>query len=379
MMFGSRVAVGSKSVFLRCFSTRRPPFYEVFPKKSVMNRILFDLDSRHNYGKLYKVFESVYQKLDTEEEPEIPKFINASDLMIMKKTLENIRIRSHTTNRNLLDLENELTEKAAEYGNNDAVALLAFEAIMNKSSPQDDRAYAKKLVAKLLELKHPLTLKMSGDLCVQNQMLAQAEKFYNDFLELESDTFLASEVYKALGKLNFQKPDLVKSKQYFEQSIKTGPIDKISECHYYLGQLNAHDPERARFHFEASASQGFLQSFQLLGFLELNYFDNSFKAKEWFKLGAELSDIHSIIGLFDCFIKEDNLKAAKKTYSTLEVLLTKDGDDDKLKVWQHFNSNRKNGIEKVKDLATSIESTLKGAQESIETNTAPSQENRWNL
>lgn len=346
-----------------------------------MNRILFDLDSRHSYGKLYGVFESLYQKLDTPEEPEIPKFINSSDLMIMKKSLENIRIRSHTTNRNLLDLENELTEKAAEFGNNDAVALLAFEAIMNKSSPVDDRAYAKKLVAQLLQLKHPLTLKMSGDLCVENQMVSQAEKFYNDFLELESDTFLASEVYKALGKLNFQKPDLVKSKQYFEQSIKTGPIDKIPECHYYLGQLNSHDPERSRYHFEASASQGFLQSFRSLGFLELNYFNNVPKAKEWFKLGAELADFHSIIGLFDCYIKVNNFEAAKKVYDTLETSLASQNDPDKLKVWEHFNSGRQYGITKIKELKPSGDSTLQNpSQPQNEDNNAnTTKENRWNI
>lgn len=376
-MLGSGIN-SSRCIIRRCFSTRRPPFYEVFPKKSVMNRILFDLDSRHNYAKLYKVFESVYQKLDTEDEPEIPKYINASDLMVMKKCLESIRTRSYTTNRNLLDLENELTEKAAEYGNNDAVALLAYEAIMSKTSPEDDRVYAKKLIAQLLELKHPLTIKMSGDLCVNNQMIAQAEKFYNDFLEIESDTFLASDVYKALGKINFQKPDLVKSKQFFEQSIRTGPIDKVPECHYYLGQLNSNDPERARHHFEASASQGFLQSFQLLGFLELNYFDNVLKAEEWFKLGAELSDMHSIIGLFDCYIKENNLKAAKKVYNTLEAVLTGKDDPDKEKVWEHFNTDRKEGVAKVKEFTVSIDSTVQKRQGAIHSG-ATSKENRWDI
>lgn len=369
---------GSRFAIRRCFSTRRPPFYEVFPKKSVMNRILFDLDSRHNYAKLYKVFESVYQKLDSEEEPEIPKYINASDLMVMKKCLESIRTRSYTTNKNLLDLENELTEKAAEYGNNDAVALLAYEAIMSKTSPEDDRVYAKKLIAQLLELKHPLTIKMSGDLCVNNKMIAQAEKFYNDFLEIQNDTFLASDVYKALGKINFQKPDLVKSKQFFEQSIRTGPIDKVPECHYYLGQLNANDPERARFHFEASASQGFLQSFQLLGFLELNYFNNVMKAKEWFKLGAELSDMHSIIGLFDCYIKENNLKAAKKVYNTLEAVLTGQNDPDKEKVWEHFNTDRKEGVAKVKELTLSIDATIQKGASDIQGG-ATTKENRWDI
>jgi len=346
-----------------------------------MNRILFDLDSRHGYAKLYKVFEDVYKKLDTEEEPTIPKYVDASDLMIMKRCLETIRTRSHTTNRNLLDLENELTEKAAEHGNNDAVALLAFEAIMGKSSPEDDKLYAKKLVGQLLEIKHPLTIKMSGDLCVQNQMIQQAEKFYQDFLKLENDTFLASEVYKALGKLSFQKPDLVQSKLYFEQAVRTGPIDKVAECHYYLGQICSNDPERARYHLEASSSQGFLQSFQLLGFLELNYFDNLPKAKEWFKLGAELFDLNCIIGLFDCFIKEKDYKSAKKTYHALEAALSNSKEEDKLKLWQHFMTDRKQGVDIVKNMVVSIDAMVqrKASEEAKKGESTPSKENRWDI
>jgi protein MSS2 len=353
----------------RLFSTTRPPIYEVLPKKKLLNRVLFDLDSRHGYAKLFTAYESIYKRLDTDEEPDIPRYINASDLMIMKKALENVRIMSHTANRHLVDLENELVEKAAEHGNNDAVALLSFEAIVNEKADVDDKVHAKKLVAKLLELKHPLTIKLSGDLCLKNEMIEQAVKFYNQFLALENDTFLASEVYKQLGILNFQKPNLVLSKQYFERSVKTGPIDKVADCHYYLGQLNIHEPKRARHHFELSASQGFKESFQQLGFLEMNFFGNSLKAREWFKLGSEVSDISCIIGLFDCSIKEQKWKEAYRIFSLLENSLPKSKDEDNIKVWDHFLDNRKRSIALMNENYQPMNKTIQKIHEFQSSNT----------
>lgn len=365
----------------RFFSNSRPPIYEILPKKKIMNRILFDLDSRHGYGKLYSAYEAVYKKLDNDEEPILPKYINASDLMIMKKALENIRIMTHTANRNLVDLENELVEQAAEHGNNDAVALLAFEAIVNENASQEDKIYAKELVSKLLDLSHPLTIKLSGDLCLKNEMNDQAEKFYYDFLELEDDTFLASEVFKQLGIINFQKPNLVSSKQFFERSIRTGPIDKVADCHYYLGQLNIHDPRKARHHFELSASQGFKESFQQLGFLELNFFGNLNKAKEWFKLGSEISDLSCIIGLFDCSIREKKWKNAYKTYKLLENSLPNSANEDNVTVWNHFLENRKKSIELMNKNYQPVKETIEKIQD-FRNSPAPAENkttDRWGL
>ncbi|KAH3674789.1 hypothetical protein WICMUC_002992 [Wickerhamomyces mucosus] len=303
-----------------------------------MSRVLFDLDSRHSYNKLYPAYETIYKTLDNSNDAQIPKYINSSDLMIMKKALENIRIITNTANRNLVDLENELVERAAELGNNDAVSILAFEAILDNDRDSSDKIHAKKLIAQLLKIKHPLTTKMSGDLCLKNSLSEQAEDFYQKFLELEKDTFLSSEVYTILGKLYFEKPELIQSKQFFTKAIRTGPLDKVVTAHYYLGQIYAQDDLlKSRYHFELCASQGFKESFQQLGFMELNYFKNVTKAKEWFKLGVELQDLNCIIGLFDCFIRLKEWRNAYRSSQQLEGNL----DESSLK---HFKESREKTI-----------------------------------
>ncbi|CDR42050.1 CYFA0S08e03026g1_1 [Cyberlindnera fabianii] len=366
--------------FARLFSHNRPPIYDILPTKRLMNRVLFDLDAPHSFGKLYPVYESVYKALDTESEATFPKYITASDLMIMKRALENIRLQSHTANRHLVALENALLEYAAEAGNNDAVAMLAFEAIVSDTADQDDKTHAKKLVEALLKLKHPLTVKLSGDLCMKGERLEQAEKFYLDFLQLENDTFLASEVYKQLGVLNFQKPDLVAAKQYFERSISTGPIDKVADCHYYLGQLNAHIPETGRHHFELAASQGFRESFQQLGFLELNYFNAPKKAREWFRLGSELGDVSCIIGLFDCSVTLGDFKHAYAAYNTLKTSLEDSETEENKLVWKHFLESREKSLALMHDNFAPLNETLTKIKDFQETETETSKDNaRWGL
>lgn len=350
----------------------RPPIYDIIPQKKVINRILFDLDSRHNYNKLYRAYEIIYNKLGEPDEPAIPAYIDASDLMVMKKVLETIRLQTKTTNRHLVDLENELVEKAAEYGNNDAIALLCYEALASDTASQDDKDHAQKLVKSLLDIKHPLTIKLSGDLCFKNQMNAKAEQFYLQFLAIEDDTFLASEVYKSLGFINFKKPDLVQSKLYFQQSVKTGPIDKISESHYYLGQLNSEDPELSRYHFEMSATQGLKESFQQLGFLELNYFNNLVKAKEWFKLGYEVFDVSCMIGLFDCYIREQDWKSATRMFQILEKNLV--NNEEQEKILNHFMESRSASIALMRENYSE-----KSKQEVLQQDVQSTDANKWGI
>lgn len=355
------------------FLSKRPSFYEVMPQKRTMSRILFDLDSKHPFNKLYPVYESVYKLLDTLEDAEIPVKVDANDLMVMKRALETIRTQTSTTNRHLLALENSLVEYAAERGNNDAVALLSYEALLGDSD--EDKSHAKKLISGLLQLKHPLTVKLSGDLCMKNSLQQQAEKFYLDFLELENDTFLASEVFKQLGILNFQKPDLIQARYWFDRSIRTGPVDKVAECHFYLGQLHGYDPAKSRYHLETAASQGFKESFRQLGFLELNQFDNLPKALEWFKLGVELGDYDCAVGLFDCFMKTGQYKKAFAAYTTLQ--------QDEAS-FPSFEKSRKRSIALLNANYVPLKSTIEKIKQFNETNetndaTSTSSTDRWNL
>ncbi|CAI5187826.1 ANM_HP_G0244310.mRNA.1.CDS.1 [Saccharomyces cerevisiae] len=51
------------------------------------------------------------------------------------------------------------------------------------------------------------------------------------------------------------------------------------------------------------------QCFKTLGFLELNYFNNYERTKEWFKTGMEIMDLECFFWIFsDCCAKEENLK-----------------------------------------------------------------------
>jgi protein MSS2 len=349
----------------RRFLSHRPALYEVIPKKKIMNRILFDLDSKHPFSKLYPVYESIYKNLDTSGDAEIPSRIDANDLMVMKRALETIRTQTHTTNKHLLSLENSLVEYAAERGNNDAVSLLAYEALLGKD--EDDKKHAKKLISGLLELKHPLTMKLSGDLCLKNGLQQQAEKFYLDFIELEDDTFLASDAFRQLGILNFQKPDLIKARHWFERSVRTGPVDKVAECHFYLGQLYAYDPKKSRYHLETAASQAFKESFKQLGFLELNQFGNILKAKEWFKLGVELGDYDSVVGIFDCFMSSKEYKKAYGAYNTLK---------QDQSTFSQFEKSRENAIALMNANYAPLKKTIEKIKEFKEISTTVS--DRWN-
>ncbi|KAH3687075.1 hypothetical protein WICPIJ_001948 [Wickerhamomyces pijperi] len=357
----------------------KPPLYEILPTKRPFSRILFDLDSRHSYAKLYPVYESVYKSISydpTQDEPNIPKFITASDLMIMKKALETVRTSTRTTNLHLLGLENELLEKAAEYGNNDAVSLLAYEALMDDKRNSEDKAHAKKLISGLLERNHPLTLKLSGDLCLKNEMYDQALDFYAKFLQVENDTFLASEVYSSIGKIQFQRADLVSARLNFEKAIRTGPIDKVATCHYYLGQIYSEsDVWKSRYHLELSASQGFLESFQALGFMELNLFGNVSKAQEWFKLGMELRDLDCLIGIFDCHVKLHNWKDGYRSWKQLQGNL----DKDKL---AHFEQSRQDSLNLVKLNYKPVAEKMKqlsSLANSDDTVNVEKNNDRWNL
>lgn len=350
----------------RRFLSTRPAFYDVIPKKKIMNRILFDLDSKHPFTGLYPVYESVYRSLDTAEDAVIPSKISASDLMVMKRALETIRTQTHTTNKNLLALENSLVEHAAERGNNDAVSLLAYEALLGDDDA--DKQHAKKLISGLLALNHALTTKLSGDMCLENGLQQQAEKFYLDFIKLQNDTFLASEVFKQLGILAFQKLDLIMARVWFERSIRTGPVDKVAECHFYLGQIHGYDPHKSRFHLETAATQGFKESFRQLGFLELNQFGNVAKAKEWFKLGVELGDFDCVVGLFDCFVKLKEFKRAHGAYNTLK----------QSELFSEFEQSRVDSIQLMKENYAPLQETISKIQQ-LDDDTTASKGDRWSV
>ncbi|KAL6017926.1 hypothetical protein ACI3LY_001208 [Candidozyma auris] len=321
-MFSSKVA------FARCYSTR-PALESVLPKKKTMSRLLFDHDSRLAYKKVMPIFTNIYDNLDAPNQIRLPHYTKNEDLMTLRSVLRDIRALSSSVNKNLVDLENELIEQAAELGNNDAIAMLAFEAIGSPDTTKEDYEHANKLIKELQDVKHPLVFKLAGDFAFSKGHHEQAAQYWNQFLELEDDSIISSHVYTSLGMYHFNytaSPNLTKSREYFEKAVKFGELDTtIVKAHFYLGQLySLTDPVRSRYHLEISASKGLQESFPSLGFLELNVFDNAAKAIEWFKLGVEgNNDITCLVGQFDAHMKTKNFKKASSILANLTDLKQK--------------------------------------------------------
>lgn len=299
------------------YSTARPDLAGLLPNRKTINRLLFDHDSRLAYKKSLEILKSVYSKLDDPGSIRLPSYTTSDDLMLFKQVLATIRITTNSINRNLLDLENELVEQAAELGNNDAIAILAFKAIDDKATSEADYKYANDLIKELTDINHPLVFKLAGDLAFKKNLFFQAEDYWLKFLELEPNTILSSQVCSNLGIYYFNyvkpKPNLQRAKYYLQKSIKYGELDNyIIKSHFYLGQLfSINDPMLSKYHLEVSASRGLKESFPSLGFLEMNVFKNFTKSLEWFKLGVESNnDLSCLIGQFDCYTFMKNSKQA---------------------------------------------------------------------
>lgn len=292
--------------------------------------MLFDNNNRLSYRKMIPVLQTIYDNIDHPEDIQLPRYIQHNDLMQFKQTLATVRSSTNSANKNLVRLENELVEQAAELGNNDAIALLAFETIRNPESSKDDYKHANSLIEQLSDLKHSLVFKLGGDLAFEKGYYPQAEQYWNSFLELESDTILAGQTHAKLGAYYFQylkpKPDLARAKLHFEKSIKLGELDgHILQAYYYLGQLHStSDPVLSRYYLEVAASKGFKESFASLGFLEMNMFKNYSMAVEWFKLGVEANnDVACLVGLFDAYVASKDPLGARRTLQSLANLQDK--------------------------------------------------------
>ncbi|CCE73109.1 Piso0_000128 [Millerozyma farinosa CBS 7064] len=309
---------------------RRPELSTLLPNKKIMNRILFDNDSRLSYKKIVPIMEAVYENIEKPEEIFFPRYTTGDDLMLCKKVLSVVRQTTNTIDKKLLAVEDELVEKGAEFGNNDAIATLAFKTIEDPNSTREDYKHANKLIEELTKIKHPLVFKLAGDLAFKKGYYSQSLKFWSDFIEVEPDTVQASHVYSNLGIYYFSyckpRPDLQKAKVFLEKSIKYGELDIYTiKAHYYLGQMfSIMEPLRARYHLELASTQGLKESFPTLGFLEMNVFNNFSKSIQWFKLGTEASnDLSCLVGQFDCYMLTKDHKSARRILDNLKSLHAK--------------------------------------------------------
>lgn len=306
----------------------RPPLRGLLPKKRIFNRVLFDQDSRLSYRQTLPVLEAVYKHIDEPANIALPKGVRGSDLMACKNVLGAVRLTTGAMNENLVALENELVEQAAELGDNDAIAMLAFGTVSkrvgNKGAVEDaDFRHANSLISQLVELRHALVFKMAGDMAFKQGHHQQAAEYWNEFLAVEPDTIRASQVHVSLGTYYFTYMlQLDRARYHFEKSVALGEHQPVA--HYYLGQLCATThPETARWHWEHLAGRGLRESFAPLGFLEMDVFGNLAQAKEWFRLGAAAGDVTSMVGLFDVQIRLGDNKAAHSVLVRLEELKSK--------------------------------------------------------
>lgn len=354
----------------------RPPLEEIFPRKRMVNRILFELDSRLSFNKLYLLFESSYNGMD-EEDISLGGNVSASDVMLMKKVLEKVRSRTKAANLHLLKLESVLLDKAAEMGDKDAIALVAFDVLKDPlRNSQEDVDYAKLLIKDLYKRKHHLTLKLTGDLAQRSGDRSQAADYYQQFLELEADTYLAGEVYGQLGQMSFQDTDLLSAERYFRKAIALSPLEYSVHSYYYLAQIYMNsDPLKARTLMESCATQGYRESFKALGFLEMHYFNDLYKAQEWFKLGMELYELECFIGYFDCCASLGEWTLAKKCLKSLEKM--GDANETYKPIVGQFMEARKEKIDKA--LSFNSDPSLYPMKDGTEQSELRMKQNKWGL
>lgn len=356
---------------VRLHSTALKPMKEVLPPKKIISRLLFDINARYNYNKYFPIIESIYQA----KEPQIPDEFSGNDLLLFQRVLAQIRKQTHTINPKLVQIEHDLLEIGADRGSRDALTTLSFLALEDstgKFTPEDQKA-AQSFIKQLIELKHPLVFKLAGDKelagyqfnsitpttyqttvspyllptedlpinSVTNspENLSHAINFYNQFLELDPLSILSGSAHRSLGLIYFKTQDLVQSLKHFEMANQMSPDSDNAQCNYFLGLLNEHDHVLSRYYFELAASEGFKESFANLGYLELNVFKNTFKAKEWFKLGSELGVNECIVGLFDCDFRSGDYESAFKVIARA----------DKLGSGKLLRSVRSNNIKKVQE------------------------------
>ncbi|KAK6462567.1 hypothetical protein DFJ63DRAFT_163065 [Scheffersomyces coipomensis] len=332
----------------------KPALISILPSKKIINRLLFDNNSRLSYSKTIPILEVVYKNLEAPEEIIYPSKVNGQDLMVLKSVLANIRGATNSINKNLVNLENELVEQAAEMGDNDAIALLMAEVVKKKivdkkSVTDEDVKYAQTILQELCDQNHLLALKLRADIYFKAGFAEKAEKGWLRYLEHDQTSIQAAQVWADLGLYYFtyQSPttNLTSAKYCFENAIQYGVLDDyIIKAHYYLGQLySTIDPEVARYHWEISATRSLSDSFSSLGYLELNTFEDYNKAIEWFTLGVEANNqVVCMIGLFDAYYKSNDRVLAFKWYQNLKSIKRKVQTYKKSKAYKTSNEFKNN-------------------------------------
>lgn len=341
-------------------------FSDHFPRKKTVNKLLFDLNSRLAYKKLYPVCVGLYHNADESTMSHLLQGVKGSDLMVMRNALEKVRNRTRYARKDMLELESKLLDKAAELGDNDAISVLSFKTLkqeMSQEGIQDDEEIeiARRLFKDLYSINHPLTIKLLGDLSLDSGNSLEALNFYRKFIDiavkddgklLSGNDEIIGEVYGKIGEIEFSyNSNMLKAEENWRKCLQLTSVENSVRWYFLLSQIYMNsDPLKSRILLEKCASQGFKESFTSLGFLEMNLFKNLDRAKEWFKLGMEVFELQSFIGFFDCCVTLNDWNSALKCFRSIEKIGKMDtfGNDSNHKaVTQSFMDTRADSIEKV--------------------------------
>lgn len=298
--------------------------HKVLPR-ATLRKYLFEFKSPLSYKNVVSTYESAYNyglgpTLFGED-------IGPAQLMTLKRVLETHRKRSGSVTKIGAQIESNLVERAAELGDNTAIALLCGSTLMDSVTQADstgtssrqpsaqDLAHANKLLRQLMDLKFPLAFKISGDVAYKMGRLTQARQFYQlavdngIALSMANATSLETECYRSIGLISFMNKDLETAKVAFEKAVQLSPGSKsVMDCHFYLAQILAYHPHAVRYHLERAAAQGLKEAFAPLAFVLMkmdssphneSVADRQHLALEWFRLGSSINDFNCLVGLFD--------------------------------------------------------------------------------
>lgn len=289
--------------------------------KRVIQRYLYEFRVPLRYSQVRSAINSCMEDRSPQTNPQC--------LIAIKRALEAYRKRSGRVSRESAAAETALLESAAEMGDYTAIALLCGARLSEHKPLREDEEAGSKLLKQLMDKKFPLAFKVSGDLAYGLGRYSEAKRFYE--LAIENgirDRWSSVECLRNIGHIAFREAQLYQARQAFFDACKiaekSGDVDQVGDCHFYLAQLRESDRNACRRHLERAASTGLSDSFVPLGLLLLNYFGEPKLASEWFQLALATDKTGAAaVGLFDAMLKLKNMHGAQKAAALIPTSLRK--------------------------------------------------------
>lgn len=325
------------------------PFNILFPSKKLLNRILFQMDSELPSRKLIPLYERLYE--DNELLPTFSQYASNSNIIfLMNRVLVELKKRTKRQSISLHKMELYLLKRAAQLGNNDAIALLCYQILSSpKQIQNDDEVKGSQILLKqLVEENQPLSFKILADLNCLMGDFKEGKTWYSQYLKATHNSLrvksknglnpksdisnwgltLRGEVLEKLAEIEFREggnENIIKCEERFLEVIQLLPLKDCVKSYFFLSQLYIKsDPERAKVLLELCCTQGFKETFKEIGYLEMNYFQNPLKAREWFKIGMELMDLPCFFGYFETCLALKDWVNADNCVNTLTRIAAKE-------------------------------------------------------